>query len=70
MGLWKFTPAEAPTAPAIACTSPKVYACTRSGCQKTLAKGNNLRAAVEVNVKEKNLFSGLFDEEGALENSF
>lgn len=77
MGLWKFTPlggARGPVRRAGRSSDragyrlhlAEVYACTRSGRQKTLTKGNNLLAAVEFNVKEKN---GLFDEEGALENA-
>lgn len=59
-------PAEALAAPGIACQLAEVYACTSAGCQKTSAKTNNLPAAVELNVKEKNLFSGLFGGEGLL----
>lgn len=61
-------PAEAPAAPKIACQLAEVYVCTAAGCQKSSSEANNLPAAVELNVKEKNLFSGLFGGEGALEN--
>lgn len=63
-----FAPAEASAAPNIACQLAEVYECTSAGCKKASAQENNLPAAVELNVKEKNLFSGLFGGEGALEN--
>jgi hypothetical protein len=59
-------PTQAPAAPGIACQLAEVYACTPAGCQKASAQANNLPAAVELNVKEKNLFSGLFGGEGLL----
>jgi hypothetical protein len=59
-------PTQAPAAPGIACQLAEVYACTPAGCQKASAQANNLPAAVELNVKEKNLFSGLFGGEGML----
>jgi hypothetical protein len=59
-------PAEAPAAPNIACQLAEVYACTAAGCQKSSPQANNLPAAVELNVKQKNLFSGLFGGEGLL----
>jgi hypothetical protein len=61
-----FVPTEAPAAPNIACQLAEVFACTSAGCQKVSAKENNLPAAVELNVKQKNLFSGLFGGEGIL----
>jgi len=61
-----FVPAEAPAAPGIACQLAEVYACTAAGCQKSSPASNNLPAAVTLNVKEKNLFSGLFGGEGLL----
>lgn len=61
-----FVPAEASAAPNIACQLDEVYACTSAGCNKVSAKDNNLPAAVELNVKQKNLFSGLFGGEGLL----
>jgi hypothetical protein len=63
-----FMPAEAPAAPAIACQLAEVYACTPAGCKKASAAAHNLPEAVELNVKEKNLFSGLFGGQGGLEN--
>jgi hypothetical protein len=61
-------PAGASAAPGIACQLAEVYACTPGGCQKSSSQANNLPEAVTLNVKEKNLFSGLFGGEGALEN--
>ena len=61
-----FMPAEAPAAPAIACQLAEVYACTPSGCKKASAAAHNLPEAVELNVKEKNLFSGLFGGQGRI----
>lgn len=61
-------PTQAPAAPGIACQLAEVYACTPAGCKKASAAAHNLPEAVELNVKEKNLFSGLFGAEGALEN--
>lgn len=63
-----FVPAEAPAAP-YACQLAEVYECTASaGCKKSSAKENNLPPAVTLNVREKNLFSGLFGGEGLLES--
>jgi len=61
-----FLPTEASAAPNIACQLAEVYVCTPAGCQKSSSKANNLPAAVELNVKQKNLFSGLFGGEGML----
>lgn len=61
-----FVPAEAPAAPGIACQLSVVYECTPDGCKKSSSKENNLPAAVTLNVKQKNLFSGLFGGEGIL----
>jgi hypothetical protein len=77
MRLWKFmpwavlaalciVPAEAPAAPGIACQLAEVYECTSAGCKKSSSASNNLPVAVTLNVKEKNLFSGLFGGEGLL----
>jgi len=57
---------EAPAAPKIACQLAEVYACTPAGCEKASAAAHNLPAAVELNVKQKNLFSGLFGGEAML----
>jgi len=61
-----FLPTEAPAAPGIACQLAEVFACTPAGCKKASAADNNLPSAVTLNVKEKNLFSGLFGGEGLL----
>jgi hypothetical protein len=62
-----FAPVQAVAAPGYACQLAEVYECqATTGCQK--ATGHNLPAAVTLNVKEKNLFSGLFGGEGALQN--
>lgn len=59
-------PTAALAAPDIACQLAEVYECTSAGCTKTSAKDNNLPTAVTLNVKQKNLFSGLFGGEGLL----
>ena len=61
-----FAPTEAPAAPGIACQLAEVFACTSAGCKKSSPQENNLPPAVTLNVKEKNLFSGLFGGEGIL----
>ena len=61
-----FLPTEAPAAPKIACQLAEVYVCTPAGCKKSSAASHNLPAAVEPNVKQKNLFSGLFGGEAML----
>ena len=59
-------PTEVLAAPDVACQLTEVYECTSAGCKKASAAENNLPAAVTLNVKEKNLFSGLFGGEGLL----
>jgi len=61
-----FVATEAPAAPKIACQLTEVYECTPSGCKKVTRGESGLPAAVELNVKQKNLFSGLFGGEGIL----
>jgi len=52
---------------AYACQLAEVYECTATaGCKK--ATDHGLPPAVTLNVKEKNLFSGLFGGEGLLQN--
>ncbi|MGH6736652.1 MAG: hypothetical protein ACRECX_11325 [Methyloceanibacter sp.] len=49
------------------CALAEVFACTPAGgCQRVSAQDNNLPPAVTLNVKQKNLFSGLFGGEGIL----
>ncbi len=61
-----FVPTEASASP-LACQLSEVFACTAAGaCKKVSAAENNLPAAVELNVKQKNLFSGMFGGEGLL----
>jgi|GEM_PF-1601912 len=59
-------PTQALAAPNIACQLAEVYGCTPAGCKKVTRAESGLPAAVELNVKEKNLFSGLFGGEGIL----
>ena len=61
-----FVPTEAPAAPNIACQLADVFLCTQAGCNKATRAESNLPAAVTLNVKEKNLFSGVFGGEGLL----
>ena len=61
-----FMATEAQAAPNIACQLAEVYACTPAGCKRATRAESGLPAAVELNVKEKNLFSGLFGGEGIL----
>ena len=60
-----FLPTEASAAPDIACQLAEVYDCTPAGCRnrppRTQSPGRR-----ELNVKQKNLFSGLFGGEGML----
>jgi hypothetical protein len=61
-----FVSTEAVAAP-LACDLAEVFECTPSaGCKKASAKDHDLPAAVTLNVKEKNLFSGMFGGEGLL----
>ena len=62
-----FVPIEAVASPAFDCQLAEVYACTPAGCQRTTAEDNNLPPAVVLNVKQKNLFSGLFGGAGLLD---
>ena len=62
-----FAPVQAVAAPGYACQLAEVYECVATtGCKK--ATGHGLPPAVTLNVKEKNLFSGLFGGEGLLQN--
>jgi hypothetical protein len=61
-------PIGAFAAPNIACQLNEVYDCKAGGCTKSTAAEHNLPPAVELNVKQKNLFSGLFGGEGMLES--
>jgi hypothetical protein len=80
MRVWKFTasalvagicvaPMQVAAAPAYECQLSTVFECTAdSGCTKTTAKDRDLPPTVTLNVKQKNLFSGLFGGEGLLES--
>ncbi|MEZ5829245.1 MAG: hypothetical protein R3D30_09865 [Hyphomicrobiales bacterium] len=62
-------PMHAVAAPAYECQLAEVFECTATaGCKKASAQDNDLPPAVTLNVKEKNLFSGLFGGEGMLES--
>jgi hypothetical protein len=64
-----FVPMQAAAAPAYDCQLSEVFECTADGgCKKTTAKDRDLPATVTLNVKQKNLFSGLFGGEGLLES--
>jgi len=62
-------PMQAWAAPAYDCQLTEVYECTAAaGCTKTTAADRNLPPMVTLNVKQKNLFSGLFGGQGFLES--
>jgi hypothetical protein len=61
-----FVPTEAPAGPNMACQLADVFECTQAGCKKATREQADLPAAVTLNVKEKNLFSGVFGGEGLL----
>ena len=61
-------PLQASAAPAFDCALSEVYECTAAGCAKTTAQERGLPAAVTLDVKQKNLFSGLFGGQGLLES--
>jgi hypothetical protein len=55
--------------PAFECQLSKVFECTAdAGCTKTTAQDRDLPATVTLNVKQKNLFSGLFGGQGMLDS--
>lgn len=55
----------AAAAPAYACSVAEVFECTAiTGCQRVSAAQANLPPLVTLNVKERNVFSGLFGGEG------
>jgi hypothetical protein len=62
-------PMQAAASPAYDCAVAEVFECTAvSGCKRVSAQDANLPPMVTLNVKEKNLFSGLFGGEGLLES--
>jgi hypothetical protein len=62
-------PLQVSAAPAYDCQLTRVFECTAdAGCTKTTAQDRNLPPAVTLNVKQKNLFSGLFGGQGFLES--
>jgi len=62
-------PLQASAAPAYDCQLTEVFECTaQTGCTKTAAADRNLPPMVTLNVKQKNLFSGLFGGQGFLES--
>ncbi len=62
-------PLQAWAAPAYDCQLTEVFECTaQTGCTKTTAADRNLPPMVTLNVKQKNLFSGLFGGQGFLES--
>ena len=64
-----FIPMQAVASPAFECQLSKVFECTAdTGCTKTTAQDRDLPATVTLNVKQKNLFSGLFGGQGMLDS--
>ena len=62
-------PMQVAAAPAYDCQLTAVYDCTAdTGCTKTTAAERNLPPEVTLNVKQKNLFSGLFGGQGFLDS--
>jgi hypothetical protein len=60
-----FVPAQAVAAPAYACSVAEIFECTPvAGCQRISAQQANLPPFVTLNVKKKQLFSGLFGGQG------
>ena len=60
-----FVPAQAVAAPAYACSVAEIFECTPvAGCQRVSAQQANLPPFVTLNVKQKQLFSGLFGGQG------
>ena len=58
-------PLQASASPAYACSVAEIFECTAvAGCQRVSAAQANLPPFVTLNVKEKNLFSGLFGGQG------
>jgi hypothetical protein len=56
---------QASASPAYACSVAEIFECTAvAGCQRVSAAQANLPPFVTLNVKEKNLFSGLFGGQG------
>jgi hypothetical protein len=61
-------PIKAVASPAYDCAIAEIYECTAvTGCQRVTAQDANLPPAVTLNVKQKNLFSGLFGGQGLLD---
>jgi hypothetical protein len=65
-----FVPMQAVAAPpAYDCALAEVYECTAvAGCNQVSAQDANLPPTVTLNVKQKNLFSGLFGAGGLLQS--
>ena len=62
-------PMKAHAAPAYACAVQEVFECRAvAGCKRVRNAAAELPPMVTLNVKEKNLFSGLFGGAGLLEN--
>ncbi len=62
-------PMQAAAAPAYDCQLTTVFECTAdTGCTKITAADRNLPPEVTLNVKQKNLFSGLFGGQGFLDS--
>jgi hypothetical protein len=80
MRVSKFTPAallaalsilpiEAVASPAYDCSLAEVYECApMAGCQRLPGGSPDLPPTVTLNVKQKNLFSGLFGGQGLLQS--
>jgi hypothetical protein len=62
-------PAQAVAYPAFQCAVAELFECTPAvGCQRVSGQQAGLPPAVTLNVKQKNLFSGLFGGEGLLQS--
>jgi hypothetical protein len=60
-----FAPMPAMADPAYACSVAEIFECTPvAGCQRVSAQQANLPPFVTLNVKQKQLFSGLFGGQG------
>jgi hypothetical protein len=64
-----FVPMQASADPAWDCALAEVYECTGAGgCQRVHGQQPDLPPTVTLNVKQKNLFSGLFGGGGLLQS--
>jgi hypothetical protein len=62
-------PMQAAAYPAFQCAVAELFECTpAAGCQRVSCQQAGLPPAVTLNVKQKNLFSGLFGGQGLLQS--